>query len=157
MPYKVTVGSTEKLNKYVTNLKLDCGLTEKEIEQCVPKDCDAILKGNKFSELLNEYLPVAISDDTLSNPIIKEIDERYTRTQLSYNFNGVIISRNKFLRNYEFLMNTNLISNEDKDVEQIMLVSAIHNSKLSMEEIEKVNNGLNGCMHLGGNDGVLKK
>lgn len=157
LPYKVSVGSKERLSTYVTKTKFNCGLTEKEIEECIPKDCDKILNGNKFSELLDDYLPLSISNDTLSNPVIKAIDERYTRTQLSYNFNGVIISRNKFLRNYEFLMSTDLIQNEDRDIEQIMLISAIHNSKLSIGEIEKVNNGLNGCMNLGGNNGVLKK
>lgn len=157
MPYKVTVGVTEKLHSFVTNHKQDCGLLPEQIEKIVPKDVDTILKGNKFSRLLDEYLPMTISSDTLENPIVKSIDRQYMKNNCTYNFDGVLVSRKKLLRNFEFLMSTDLIPEEEKDTEQIMLVSAIYNSKLNMDGIEKVSNGLSSCTKIGGNDEVLKK
>lgn len=158
LQYMIEVGNGKKLLSYVTNPRLSCGLSPDEIDGTIPHDADKILNGNKFNDLLDDYVPMKISDETLESPFVKQLDERYMHSNLSYNINGVLISRKKFLRNYEFLMTTDLIPQEEKDTEQIALVSAIYKSKLSIEEIEKVNNGLNSCMVIGGgNNGLLKK
>lgn len=157
MPYAINSNGDKKLRSFVTNPNLPCGLSEEKIEEIVPKDSESILKGNKFNVLLDSYLPLEISEETLTDPVIQSIEERYKVSNWSYNINGILVSRKKLLRNYEFLINTELVPEEDKDVEQILLVSAIYKSKLNMEEIEKVNNGLNSCMIVGGNDGILKK
>lgn len=157
LPYCVDMGGEKMLLRYVTDKRVPCGLTEEQISDIIPGDCDAILSGNRYSDLLNEYLPSTISEDTLKDPIIQNIEQQYKNSTWSYNINGVLISRKKLLRNYEFLMKQDLIPDDEKDTEQILFVSAINNSKLNMEEVEKVHNGLMGCMALGGNDGILKK
>ena len=156
-PYMTTHNGKQRMLRHACDLTLPCGLSDEMIDEIVPKDAYGVLKGNRLGELLEEYIPISITEETLNNPIVKEMDERYKVTNLSYNFNGVTISRKKFLRNYEFLMSTDLISAEDKDTEKILLVSAIHNSMLNMDEIEKVNNSLNGCITVGGKNGILKK
>lgn len=156
-PYMTIHNGKQRMHRHAYDLTLPCGLSDEMINEIVPKDAYGVLKGNRLGELLEKYTPMSITNETLNSPLVKEMDERYKVSNLSYNFNGVVISRKKFLRNYEFLVNTDLISEEDKDTEKILLVSAIHNSILSMDEIEKVNNSLNGCMTVGGNNGILKK
>lgn len=157
LPYSVEMGGERRLLRYVTDRRLPCGLTEDQINESIPKDSDAILAGNKYNSLLDEHLPSVISEITLNDPTIQNIEQRYKNSEWSYRINDVLISRKKLLRNYEFLMNQDFISREEKDTEQILLVSALYNSKLNMDQIEKVNNGLISCMALGGKDGVLKK
>lgn len=157
-PYRGSIGKEDRLLSCVTNPKLPCGLTAERINEIVPKESENLLKGNKFNELLNEYSPLKISEETLNDPIIVNLDRRYKNSAWSYNIDGTLISRKKLLRNYEFLMDTHLIPNDEKDVEQILLVSAIYKSKLNMSEVEKVDNGLRSCMSIkGGLDGVLNK
>ncbi len=157
LPYRTRYGNDEKLLSYVTNLKLPCGLTEEEIKKIVPRDSEALLRGNKYSALLDKYLPCSIHEETLEDPIIKRIDETYMVSKWQYKFNGVVISRKKLLRNYEFFKNTDLLSNDEKDPSQILLVSAIDKSFLNMEEIRKVNDAVTEKIKVGGNDGIFKR
>ena len=157
LPYHTKYGNEDKLLSYVTNLKLSCHLTQEQIDEAIPKDVDILLNGNKYSNLLNSQLPATISDETLADSMIENIENRYKETNWHYNFNGVIISRKKLLRNYEFLKNTEMLTDEEKNPNQMLFVSAINNSTLNSEQIEKVSNALMDKLEIGGNNGISKK
>lgn len=157
LPYKLARGENDQLLGFVVDFRGSCGLSNEEIDKIIPKDVDKILNGNRYKELLDKYIPSSITNTTLEEPFVKELDDKYMINSKCYNFNGVLISRKKFLRNYEFLMGTNLIPNHEKNFEQILWVSALYNSKLNAEQIEKVDSALMGCITIGGNNGVLKK
>ncbi len=141
-PIYSSMGKGDKLIKYVTNLKLPCPVRDDELDAIIPKDVEVLLKGNKYALLLDKYLPSTISPETLEDPNIKRLDDLYKRSAWSYNFNGVIISRKKLLRNYEFLKKTPLIDADSKNVAAILLVSAIHNSILNTDNLQKVNDAI---------------
>jgi len=157
VPYQYETNGIPKLMQSVIDSDTSHGVTKDKVSNTVPRDAEVILRGNKYSELLDSYLPMEISQEMLDSPFVKQLDSKYKRTNATYDINGVLISRRKLLRNYQFLMNTDLIPSGEKDIEQILLVSAIYKSRLSIDEIEKVNNGLNSCMVVGGKDGILKK
>lgn len=144
---------------FVTNLNLSCGISKDRIKEIVPHDVEKFLEDDPYNMLLDEYLPLTISNDTMADPIIMALEEN-KRSNWSYNFNGVIISRKKLLRNYEFFMKSDFITPEEreKDREHILLVSAIRGSRLNSEEISKVNDVIMSSVQLGGNkDAVLKR
>ncbi|MBQ7136812.1 MAG: hypothetical protein IJO43_02395 [Bacilli bacterium] len=158
IPYQYETNGNPKLLQSVIDSDTSHGVTKEKVSSTVPRDAEVILRGNKYSELLDRCLPIEISQETLESSMVRQLDSKYKRTNATYDINGVLISRRKLLRNYEFLINTDLISSDEKDPEQILLVSAISKSRLSIAEIEKVNNGLNSCMVVGGGkDGILKK
>lgn len=158
LPYNRAFDGGYAIKQEVYNLKMSCGVSDEKIEEVVPKEVDTLLKGNKYKELLDKYLPLEISEEILNKDVVVSMDNHYKHSNLTYNIDGVLISRKKFLRNFEFLAKTDLIPNEEKDLEQILFVSAIYNSKLNMNQIERVNNGINVCNRIGGPvDEVLKK
>lgn len=153
-------GGKKVMRGFVTDPKLPCGLSSSQIEKIVPKDVQELLEGNQYAELLDNYLPLTISSETLEDPIISKLEEENKVSPWEYNFNGVIISRKKLLRNYEFLMTSDFVPHEEKeaDKEHILLVSAIHNSMLNATEIEKVSAILSTSVKMGGNhNAILKK
>lgn len=160
MEYCNSRGYRKTLKSFVTDLKQPCGLSSSQIEKIVPKDVKELLEKNEYANVLDKYLPLVISDKTLEDPIIAKLEEENKLSPWEYNFNGVIISRKKLLRNYEFLMTNDFIDDRQKesDVENILLVSAIYNSRLDAKEIEVVNDVLSTNVKIGGeHNAVLKK
>jgi hypothetical protein len=70
--------------------------------------------------------------------LIKLIDKRFKISPLQYNFDGIIISRNRFLRNISVLIDRYGISMIDK----FIMPSLIYNSYLSNEEIDFISDKL---------------
>lgn len=70
--------------------------------------------------------------------LIKLIDRRFKISPLQYNFDGIIISRNRFLRNISTLIDRYGISMIDK----FIMPSFIYNSYLSNEEIDFISEKL---------------
>ncbi len=147
----------QNIRTIVFDLNKPCEVAEDRIKELIPKDSETLLKGNKYNQLLEDYAPSTISPETLDDPVIKKLDENYKYSNLGYNFNGVIISRKKLLRNYEFLMKTDLIPAEEKDQHQMLFVASLYNSWLDMDQIEKIEGAISASMSLGGNNDVLKK
>lgn len=118
---------------------------------------DILLDSRKFyveNKNLDEYIINDIDDylDTdikylldknekkcKNNDNIYDKYDSYLIDDLTYNFDGVLISRNKFLRNIEFLNNCDLIVSESK----LDFNSMIYGSILNEEEILKIKNIIN--------------
>jgi len=128
------------------------------VKKTVPTDVEDMLNNNHYLQLLDSNQPRTISSSTLDDPVISILEEQYKVDESRYEFGDVIISRRKLLRNYEFLVTTPLISDEEKDIHKILLASAISNSILNSNQIEKVDSALVGAIqHKGGQNGVSKK
>ena len=142
----------------VINLCSDCELSQMTIDSLVPDCVSGLLKENKYKELLDSYSPRKISEKTLSDPVIISLEERFKVSDSVYKFNDVMISRRKVLRNYEFLMNTDLIDSNEKDPHRILLVSTINNSLLTEAEVEEIDRGISEVLGIkGGKNGLSKK
>ena len=74
-----------------------------------------------------------------NNDNICEKYDEYLIDDLTYSFDGVLISKNKFLRNIEFLNNCDLIVSEN----ELELNSMIYGSILNEKEILKIKNIIN--------------
>jgi len=83
-------------------------------------------------DILNNNTRTTISKKTLELDIVRYLDNLYKENDLEYNFDGIIISRNKFLRNLECLIKNNAEGN-------IVFVALTHNSVLDMETIDFIN------------------
>jgi len=128
------------------------------IDSLVPDCVSGLLKENKYKELLDSYSPRKISEKTLSDPVIVSLEERFKVSDSVYKFNDVMISRRKVLRNYEFLMNTDLIDSNEKDPHRMLLVSTINNSLLTEVEVEEIDRRISEVLGIkGGKNGLSKK
>lgn len=127
----------------------------------VPDYALELLESDKYkmySNILKDAHPDQVSSETYEDPIVKSLDNNYKATNGSYVIDGTIISRKKFLRNYEFLMKTKDIPDDKKNLGDILLVSAISNSLLSEVEVEKISKVLgNSIKPEGGNYGLSTK
>ena len=142
----------------ISNLNLPCDIPEIVIKSCVPNDVEEILQGNRYKELLESNNPSKISESTLKNPIILGLEEKYKVDDSVYNFDGIIISRRKVLRNFEFLINAPELENDEKEVQKILLVSSINNSLLNTEQIERIDRVIGAVVNEKGvNYGISKK
>ena len=143
----------------LTDLSRDCELSQTTIDKIAPKDVDKLLDNNKSKELLDSHLPRKISENTLNDPIILNLDERFKVSDSKYIIDGIIISRKKVLRNYEFLTNNmSLIPDEEKNKDDILLVSVINNSLLNKEQIDVIDRNLKEVLEYnGGQNGISKK
>lgn len=140
----------------VTDLKSSCAIPEYAIKQIVPTDVDDLLYGDKYKQIIDFYPARKISDETLREPIIMDLDEKYKVNESTYKFDDILISRKKVLRNYELLKTTPLLSPEEKDIQRMLLVSTINNSLLNSSQIEFIDRKINGVFNKGGRDGVSK-
>ena len=152
-------GRSSTIKSNVVNLSTDCELTEATIERLVPDDVEELLRDNKCKELLDSYYPRKISDTTLNDPVIVNLDERFKVSDSMYRIDDIVISRRKVLRNYEFLTNnTELIPEKEKDVRKMLLVSVINNSLLHSSEIEAIDRNIREVLsYNGGKHGISKK
>jgi len=155
-----TDGARKTLRKYVLDSSVKCGVTPEELYSYVPNDSVKALRGNKYKTLIDNETTLTISKETLEDPIIEQLDERFKINGNTYNMDGVLVSRIKLLRNYEFLKQTDKMTEEEKDVIEILWVSALYNSRMTISQMERIDNCLNICKVAatnGGKDGILKK
>lgn len=151
-------GRSGAIKTNVINLCSDCELSQMTIDSLVPDCTFELLSGNKYKELLDSYSPRKISDKTLCDPVITSLEERFKVSDSVYKINDITISRRKVLRNYEFLMNTDLIDISEKDPHRMLLVSAINNSLLTSSEVEEIDRGISEVLGIkGGKNGLSKK
>lgn len=64
-------------------------------------------------EALEDNKRISISEETKNSSAIMKLDELYQRSNLIYEINGVIISRNRVLRNFEVLKEQNSMDMTD--------------------------------------------
>ena len=152
-------GRSGTIKTDVVNLSTNCELTEATIERLVPNDVEELLSDNKCKELLDSYAPRKISDSTLQDPVIVNLDERFKVSESMYRIDDIVISRRKVLRNYEFLTNnTDVITDKEKVVRKMLLVSVINNSLLHSSEIETIDRNIKEVLsYNGGKHGISKK
>lgn len=87
---------------------------------------------------VSDYIPEDISNILDNNPrnVIGDNDlkqfEKYAKDRLTYDFNGILVSKNKVLRNLYCLENSDIQLNED----DLLFISAIYGSILDYEQIE---------------------
>ena len=119
-----------KLNPLITNIDFIYGkniIRDEDINDYIPnsttrylnESCYEILMNNKNYNNYDEEIPIL---------------EKYKANELEYNIDGIIISRNKVLRNYRCLKNSNL----DLSDEELLFNSIIFNSILDEENIETI-------------------
>jgi hypothetical protein len=151
-------GRSGAIKTNVINLCSDCEISQMTIDSLVPDCTFELLSGNKYKELLDSYSPRKISDKTLGDPVITSLEERFKVSDSVYKINDITISRRKVLRNYEFLMTTDLIDVSEKDPHRMLLVSAINNSLLTSSEVEEIDRGISEVLGIkGGKNGLSKK
>lgn len=87
-----------------------------------------------------DYIPKEIKDildnslrNTISETKIKQF-EIYSKDDLTYDFNGILISKNKILRNLSCLENSDIKCNKD----DLLFVTTIYGSILDYEQIENL-------------------
>lgn len=89
----------------------------------------------EYSLHLKESKRIRINPEILNIPEILEIEKNYKKDNISYDINGITISRIKFLRNI-----TSLTENFDitTDIENIITTSILYGSILNSEEINRL-------------------
>lgn len=156
-----SAGREGMIKTNVVTLCLECDLPSGTIEKIVPKDVDLLLKSskyNKYKELLDNNSPAVISASTLSDPIVVQLEEKFKINDSIYLFDDVVISRRKLLRNYDYLKNTTSLSDSEKDIHDMLFVSTINNSLLTIDKFEKIDSELRGVLaNVGGKHAVSKK
>lgn len=112
--------SSEKYDNYIVN-EGECYLNP----SCVKK-----LESNKR---------LAISDEIKNSEIISKLDEFYKKSKLVYEINGVIISKNRVLRNLEVLKDM-----DDMDITDILYQAVIYKMipNISDEKLVEIYNSL---------------
>ncbi len=139
--YNITENSYNDIKKfYVAKLmNFDCN------------NLDSILKSQEFpvaneqidAYIINDvsdYIPKEISDildnsprNIISNNELKQF-EKYSKDNLTYDFNGILISKNKILRNLHCLENNDTQYNQD----DMLFTSIIYGSILDYEQIDSL-------------------
>lgn len=148
------------IKKTVTTISSESDLSVYRIRELVPDDGSKLLQGNRYYDILTKNYPRTISDKTMEDLFVKELEEKFRVNDDVYKFDDVLISRRKLLRNYEFLMNTDLVSSEEKknNSHDILLAAALCNSFIGVEEMEKVDRGISEVVSSkGGKHEVSKK
>ena len=140
------------INKLLLYKQLGIDIKDKELLKNIINNTFKIGNTVIDDELLEEYIENQtifyineeineILEKTKVTPINKnnEIEEleKYIQDDNIYNINGIIISKNKVLRNYQ-----TLIKNNDIDKKEILLNSIIYNSNLTEQEINIINNSI---------------
>ena len=97
----------------------------------------SLFQNDDLVRILDESRRIVISDDLLQNSIIKDIDSKYLEDNI-YNIGGILISRNKVLRNYE------QIKNSDYSDEEKVFNAMIYNSIFSCEQLEIISKNVCG-------------
>lgn len=86
---------------------------------------------NPYYELLQNSTRISISKSTLELEIVRYLDVSYKTSELEYNFDGMIISRIKFLRNLECLSKKIEVINED-----MILCCLTYKTPIDLELVE---------------------
>lgn len=94
-----------------------------------------VFENKEIKKKLDEASRLDISEETLNSDIVIKLDGEYREDDI-YNFDGVIISRNKVLRNLEVIKDM-LYSEYDK-----VLNSVIYNSILGVDDVNTISSEL---------------
>ncbi|MCI8779029.1 MAG: hypothetical protein HFI87_07780 [Bacilli bacterium] len=108
------------LNFYINDSELDDYIIN-NVSGYIPKDISHILDNSPRN--------------VISNNELKQF-EKYAKDNLTYDFNGILISKNKILRNLSCLENSNL-NYDDND---LLFSAIIYGSILDYEQIEMIKN-----------------
>lgn len=100
----------------------------------------SLFQNDDLVRILDESRRIVISDDLLQNSIIKDIDSKYLEDNI-YNIGGILISRNKVLRNYEQIKNSDYSDYSD---EEKVFNAMIYNSIFSCEQLEIISKNVCG-------------
>lgn len=118
-----------KLNSKITDQEFRYGknvIADIDILEYVPNSTNRYLNEDCYKLLLQ-------NDDYTNYESEIELLEPYKVSESEYNIDGIIISRNKVLRNYNCL-----IKNEELSKEDIIFNSVIFNSTLDDDQIETI-------------------
>ena len=116
--------SSELVNEgsfFVTNSSLDSACGSKIY----------VVENKEIKNILDNSNRLSISNDTMCSDVVLKLDREYRDNDV-YSFDGIIISRNKVLRNLEALKNTNY------SLYDIVLNSIIYNSILGVDDIKTI-------------------
>lgn len=108
------------LNFYINDSELDEYIIN-NVSDYIPKDISNILDNS--------------SQNVISDNELKQF-EKYAKDNLTYDFNGILISKNKILRNLSCLENSNL----DYCYDDLLFSAIIYGSILDYEQIEMIKN-----------------
>jgi hypothetical protein len=95
---------------------------------------------DKYSNVLNNHKRNYISPDTETLDIIKDLDSEYKISDLEYNFDGVIISRIKVLRNISTLLD--IYGYDEELLKTFVIESIIYKHYLSPNQILNIKDNL---------------
>ena len=98
-----------------------------ENQKFVVPDCDI----DNYIFDANKYDISQIEDNTISKNDFYKLLEKYQHTKLTYNIDGIFISKNKIQRNLNRISGNKVTSKEQ-------LNSILSNTTLEKEEIEKI-------------------
>lgn len=90
-----------------------------------------VVENKEIKHILDNSNRLSISNDTMCSDVVLKLDREYRDNDV-YSFDGIIISRNKVLRNLEVLKNTNY------SLYDIVLNSIIYNSILGVDDIKTI-------------------
>ena len=115
-------------NFFVSNDELSLYSLANIEEYVIDENYDILRKNNRLN----------ISKETLNLDIVKYLDNMYKVSELEYSFDDIIISRIKFLRNLECLINNGLNINE-----KTIFSALTYKSNLDLDVIEFINKAIN--------------
>lgn len=93
----------------------------------------------RVEDLLLEKIPrLTISKETLSLPIVHELDSKYLISEVLYEINGILVSRNRFLRNLEVLQKNSKIPYSEQILKAITFTPYCGYTKEELEILKKV-------------------
>lgn len=116
----------------------------KDLKSKIETGVDFYISDNDLDDYIinnvSDYIPKEISDvldssprNVISNNELKQFDN-YFRDNLTYDFNGILISKNKILRNLNCLENSNL----NYCYEDLLFSAIIYGSILDYEELDNL-------------------
>lgn len=103
-------------------------------DRCLDDACSSktyLYQNKEINTILNNSLRLKVSEDIINSDIVLKLDAKY-RNEDVYDFDGVIISRCKVLRNLEALKNTSY------SVYERVLNSIIYNSLLGIDDLKTI-------------------
>lgn len=99
-------------------------------------------QNHKCVDVLNNNVRNIISQSTKNRMFVKKLDELYMKDELTYVIEGVVISRNRVLRNLDVLIKHLFYS--DLDISDMVFQSILYNmiNNVEPEVIEKIYNAI---------------
>jgi len=131
---KIIIYSVLNDNNYIRNSILtgkNFYVHDKEVDRYIINHTDKYIDKNAKQEL-DENDHFQISDNIFDYEEINNLEQNFKINELMYDFNGIIISRPKVLRCFEYLSHGNYNVNNN------LFSSILYNSNLSSEQIEEI-------------------